>query len=137
MSKELKDLKEKLEAMNIDEVNEFMDEHYGFCASGLNAEPKDEAINKIIRHEATKPKNTYRHKTMSESYYGQVTDIKDIGDFVDEAISQFKKSNITPLSKIIIEIDEDLGELVFVRGYNIKVINVDLQNEFKIGDTNG
>lgn len=132
MSKELDDLEEKLEAMSIEEVHNYINENYDYDLFGT----KDDMINKIIRHKAIKSTYMCTHKTMSESYYGAVTDIKDIGNFVNESIEQFKKSNITPLSKIIIEIDEDLGELVFVRGYNIKVINVDLQNEFKIGDIN-
>ena len=76
----------------------------------------------------------YRHKTASESYYGEVSQIEDIGDFINEAISEFKKSNVTPVSKVLIEIDEvfDGENEPYVIGFEIKVINIDLHDEFEL-----
>ena len=80
----------------------------------------------------------YRHKTASETYFGDVSQIEDIGDFINEAISEFKKSNVTPVSKVLIEIDEvfDGENEPYVMGFEIKVVNIDLHNEFKVGDIN-
>ena len=133
MSKELNDLKIKLESMNMSELQGYIvRQHYEFSPTGT----KDEIINQIMGHEALKPNIKYRYKTVSESYYGEVLNIEDIGNFINEAISEFKKSNVTPVSKVLIEIDEILSDLVFIQGYKIKVINVDLHNEFKVGGIN-
>lgn len=126
------ELKKELESMTDVEIMNYMRERYEFVASGK----KEEMIHKIVVHEASKPNPEYVHRTMSETYYGEVTDLKDIGEFVNKAISVFKKSNVSPLSKIRVEIEEDISELVFTRGYNIRVINIDLHNDYRIGDVN-
>ena len=81
---------------------------------------------------------TYRHKTAFETCFGNVSHIEDIGGFIDEAISEFKKSNVTPVSKVLVEIDEifDAENEPYIMGFRIKVINVDLHNEFKVGGIN-
>lgn len=79
---------------------------------------------------------TYRHKTASESYFGDVSKVEDIGDFINEAIGEFKKSNVTPISKVLIEINEvfDATNEPYTIGFEIKVINVDLHNDFMVKD---
>ena len=73
-------------------------------------------------------------KINSECIFGEVKKLEDIGTFINEALYEFKKTNITPITKVLIEIDEMFnGEIEpYIMGFEIKVINVDLHNDFKV-----
>lgn len=71
-------------------------------------------------------------KINSECIFGEVEKLEYIGTFINEALYEFKKSNVTPITKVLVQIDEIFdGEIEpYIMGFEIKVINVDLHNEF-------